>query len=35
MGVIIPESDMEFGEYKEKQVFRIEKSNTIKMYKKL
>ena len=26
MGVIIPESDMEFGEYKEKQVFRIEKS---------
>ena len=26
MGVIIPESDMEFGEYKEKQVFRIEES---------
>lgn len=29
MGVIIPESDMEFGEYKEKQVFRIEKANNI------
>ncbi len=26
MGVIIPESDMKFGEYKEKQVFRIEES---------
>lgn len=26
MGVIIPESDMEFGEYQEKQVFRIEES---------
>ena len=26
MGVIIPESDMEFGTYQEKQVFRIEES---------
>ena len=26
MGVIIPESDMEFGEYKENQVFHIEES---------
>lgn len=24
MGIIIPESDMKFGEYKEKQVFQIE-----------
>ena len=26
MGVIIPESDMEFGVYQEEQVFRIEES---------
>ena len=26
MGVIIPESDMKFGEYKENQVFQIEES---------
>ena len=26
MGVIIPESDMEFGVYQKEQVFRIEKS---------
>lgn len=26
MGVIIPESDMKFGIYQEKQVFRIEES---------
>lgn len=26
MGIIIPESDMKFGEYKEKQVFRMEES---------
>lgn len=26
MGIIIPESDMEFGTYQEKQVFRIEES---------
>lgn len=25
MGVVIPESDMQFGEYKEEQVFQIEK----------
>lgn len=26
MGIIIPESDMQFGKYKEKQIFQLEKS---------
>lgn len=30
MGIIIPESDMEFGRYQEKQVFRIEESEQYK-----
>lgn len=30
MGIIIPESDMEFGTYQEKQVFRIEESEQYK-----
>lgn len=30
MGIIIPESDMKFGTYQEKQVFRIEESEQYK-----
>ena len=26
MGIVIPESDMQFGKYKEKQIFQLEKS---------